>query len=113
VRNNISVMAVVHILILMISAINVSAQDLSPKVELIEPPTRYFPNVERYRWSSMDIKNPGFLSDTTRSCYPGTYMKCIEAANPSELAKNHKRGLGGPQTFMPILAKYVQTGEKI
>ena len=42
-----------------------------------------------------------------------TYMKCIEAANPSELAKNHKRGLGGPQTFMPILAKYVQTGEKI
>lgn len=83
------------------------------KVERVGPPTQYFVDVERYRFHATDMSNPSFYPIPQDEVTRDTYMRCIDASNPEELARNPKRGMTGPQAFLPVLAKYVQTGETV
>ncbi len=76
------------------------------------PSTRYFVDVERYRFgSNPDTSNPKFYPIPQEPVTQKTYQDFIDATNPSQTAKNPNRGMSGPQAFMPVLAKYLQTGD--
>lgn len=79
---------------------------------LLPPTTRYMVDVERYRFSpTPDVRNPVFYPIPQDAVNRDTYLRCIEAMNPGEIARNPHRGMDGPRAFMPVLVKYVQTGE--
>jgi len=72
-------------------------------VERLANPTFYSPALGRYRGAEPIPQEP-----VTRD----TYMQWIEESGLLELVDTPKLGLSGPQRFMPILAKYVQTHDK-
>jgi len=80
-------------------------------VERIGPPNQNFIDVERYRFGRMDMTNAAFYPIPQDAITRDTYMRAIDAANPRALAAQPQRGTGGPVTFLPVLAKYVQTGD--
>jgi hypothetical protein len=76
------------------------------------PPTRYAVDVEHYRFNSTcDVGNPSFYPVPQDTVTRETYLRCLEAQNPAEIARNPNRGMDGPRVFMPVLVKYVQTGD--
>lgn len=75
------------------------------------PASRYFVDVERYRFSWPDLNNPAFYPIPQEPVSRDSYLKAIEETHPDELVKNPKHGMNGPRAFMPILVKYVQTGD--
>ncbi|NCF87940.1 MAG: hypothetical protein GWQ08_20860 [Verrucomicrobiaceae bacterium] len=78
------------------------------------PSTRYMADVERYRFgSNPSPDNPAFYPIPQDEVTRETYFKCIDAFDPASIAKNPNRGMGGPPAFMPGLAKYVQTGDRV
>jgi hypothetical protein len=83
------------------------------QVDRIGPPTRYFTDVERYRYGSVDIKNHSFYPIPQDEVTRKSYLRSINAAKPDEIAKEPNRGMDGPKVFMPVLAKYVETGEAL
>ncbi len=81
-------------------------------VQLLGAPTRYMVDVERYRFGgACDVHNPAFYPIPQGSVNRDTYLRCIEEMNPAEIARNPNRGMDGPRAFMPVLVKYVQTGD--
>jgi len=83
-----------------------------PQVQLLGAPTRYAADVERYRFGATpDVRNPAFYPIPQDAVSRETYLRCIDELNPSEIARNPNRGMGGPHAFMPVLAKYVQAGD--
>ena len=71
-------------------------------------------DVERYRFgSNPSPDNPAFYPIPQDEVTRETYFKCIDAFDPASIAKNPNRGMGGPPAFMPVLAKYVQTGDRV
>jgi hypothetical protein len=75
------------------------------------PPVRYSLDVERYRFGTTDVSNPAFYPVFRNPVTRDSYLAVVEAMGPAELAANPKRGLDGPRVFMPVLVKYVQTGD--
>ena len=82
------------------------------RVERVGPPTRYFPGVDRYRWAVPAMRNTAFYPVPQDPVSRAAYMRSIEASDPQGTAKNPKQGMYGPQAFMPVLAKYVDTGDR-
>ena len=81
------------------------------EVQLHGAPTRYSVDVERYRFGAPDVHNLAFYPIPQDPVAHDTYLRCIEEMNPAEVARNPNRGMEGPKAFMPVLVKYVQTGE--
>ena len=82
------------------------------EAQLQGPPTRYAVDVEHYHFNgTCDVGNPSFYPVPQDPVTRETYMRCLEAQNLPELARNPNRGMDGPREFMPALAKYVQTGD--
>jgi hypothetical protein len=82
------------------------------EVQLLGPPTRCAVDVARYRFSgTCDLGNPAFYPVPQEEVTRDTYMRCIDALDPAEIARQPQRGLDGPRIFMPVLVKYVQTGD--
>lgn len=76
------------------------------------PLTRYSIDVERYRFGTApDSEDPAFYPIPQGKVGRDTYLQQVDAFNPEGIAANPNRGMGGPQVFMPVLAKYVQTGD--
>ena len=94
----------------------VHAADQSPpwaEAVLDGPPTRYAPDVEHYRFhGSCDLADPSFYPVPREPVTRETYLRCVEAQNPADIARTPNRGMDGPRVFMPVLVKYVQTGEQ-
>ena len=86
-------------------------EPFSPQPELVGLPTRYFIDVERYRFGTPDVSNPDFYPIPQETVTRDTYLRCIDAMIPQRIAANPNHGINGPQVFMPVLAKYVQTGD--
>ena len=76
------------------------------------PPTRYMVDVERYRFGTMpSVTNPVFYPIPQDRVTRTDYMRVIDASNPAELARLPNQGLYAPGNFLPVLAKYAQTGK--
>jgi hypothetical protein len=74
--------------------------------------TRYFVDVERYRFGAdSNLSNPEFYPIPQDEVTRSTYFRCVDAYDPGTISKNPVQGMNGPQTFMPVLAKYVQTND--
>lgn len=82
------------------------------EAQLAGAPTRYMVDVERYRFGATpDVRNPAFYPIRQDPVNRETYLRCVEAMQPAEIAHNPNRGMDGPHAFMPVLVKYVQTGD--
>lgn len=82
-------------------------------VQLLGPPTRYAVDVAHYRFNGVcDPADPAFYPVPQEAVTRDTYLRCIDAFDPAEIARHPRRGLDGPRIFMPVLVKYVQTGER-
>lgn len=79
-------------------------------VERIGSPTFYSPDVERYRFQ-MDVSNPLFYPIPNDEVTRDTYVKWLEDSGLLKYAEKPEQGLEGPIKLMPVLAKYVKTGE--
>ena len=94
----------------------VHAADQSPpwaEAVLDGPPARYALDVEHYRFhGSCDLADPSFYPVPCEPVTRDTYLQCVEAQNPADIARTPNRGMDGPRVFMPVLVKYVQTGEQ-
>lgn len=77
----------------------------------IGPPTQFFVDSERYRFASPDLSDSNFYPIPNDRVTRATYMRYLESRNVEALAANHNHGEGGPRAFLPILAKYVESGE--
>ncbi|MCA9189044.1 MAG: hypothetical protein KDA99_25645 [Planctomycetales bacterium] len=86
-----------------------SAVPSSPP-QLIGAPTRYHVDVERYRFGRTDVTDRQFYSIPQERVDRDTYMRCIDAMQPDRIASKPRHGINGPTVFMPVLAKFVQTG---
>ena len=76
------------------------------------PQTRYFVDVERYRFgTNPNILDPKFYPIPQDLISRQTYLDYVDASDPTGIAENPNRGMAGPHAFMPVLAKYVQTGD--
>jgi hypothetical protein len=79
---------------------------------LVGSPTRYSIDVERYRFGAQpDVNDPAFYPLPRDAVTREVYLRCIEAYDPGSIAENPWRGMNGPSTFMPVLVKYVETGD--
>jgi len=88
-------------------------QDRSLPAVVDGPPTRYAPDVEHYRFrGACDLADPAFYPVPRDPVTRDTYLRCIEAYDPAEIASRPDRGMDGPRVFMPVLVKYVQTGDE-
>ena len=82
--------------------------------EPLPPSTRYFVDVERYRFGTKpNPDDPAFYPIPQDEVTQETYFHYVDACDPASIAKQPDRGMSGPQAFMPVLAKYVQTGDRI
>jgi len=83
-----------------------------PKKDVLRlgPPTMFFADVERYRFSSMDVNNPAFYPIPRTPVTRDTYMKWLEECGMLDYVNHPRRGMSGPMQLLPVLAKYVQTG---
>lgn len=76
------------------------------------PPTSYMPDLDRYRQRVPDSHH---VPIPRRQISRDTYMQWIEDSGHLAYAEGdgpEKHGGYGPRHFMPVLAKYVQTGEE-
>jgi len=80
--------------------------------ERIGAPTQFFVDSERYRFGYADMNNPAFYPIPNEVITRETYMQCLETMDLETLASHPNRGDGSLVAFMPVLAKYVQSGEK-
>ena len=81
------------------------------RVQRVGPPRMYSPSVERYRYGHTNVSNPEFYPIPRESVTRASYLRCIEETRPADIARRPNRGMDGPRAFMPVLVKYMQTGE--
>ena len=86
------------------------ASQSSPE-EVTVQPTRYFVDVERYRFGAPDVANPDFYPIPREKVTRDTYLRSLERLDPDNIALNPNHGMNGPRAFMPVLVKFVETGE--
>jgi hypothetical protein len=84
-----------------------------PAVERVAPATIYSAPVDRFRFGAY---GPGMVSNPEFYPIPGdvvtreTYLRWMEEMDLFRLADTPRLGASGPQRFLPVLVKYVQTG---
>ncbi|MCA9217045.1 MAG: hypothetical protein KDB27_28445 [Planctomycetales bacterium] len=79
--------------------------------QLVGPPTRYHVDVERYRFhGATNVNDPRFYPIPDKPVTRETYIRYIDELDPDAIASSPQHGMNGPKAFMPVLAKYVQTG---
>ena len=83
------------------------------KVERIGIPSYHFVDVERYRFSKPNLKDPNFYPIPTAEVTRNSYMEVLDQMNLSNLIDNTDRGEQGPFLYLPVLAKYVQTQDPV
>ena len=88
------------------------SQDLSGRVDRIGPPTIYSAQVDRFRFGATDVSNPAFYPIPNDAVTRETYLAWLDDNGLFPLVDTPKLGESGPQRYMPILVKYVQTGER-
>lgn len=88
------------------------SQDLSGRVDRIGPPTIYSAQVDRFRFGATDVSNPAFYPIPNDAVTRETYLAWLDDNGLFQLVDTPKLGESGPQRYMPILVKYVQTGER-
>lgn len=77
-------------------------------VERIAPPTYYMQDLDRYNRPTPDAYHrPWKEQPVTRE----TYMKWLDESGHLRYADSPQHGVYGPRHLMPVLAKYVQTGD--
>ena len=81
------------------------------ETQRIGPPTQFFVDSERYRFASPDLSDSNFYPIPNDRITRATYMRYLESRNLEALAANPNHGEGGPRAFLPILAKYVESGD--
>ncbi len=81
-------------------------------VERIGPPVLFSPGVERYGFGSPDVTDPRFYPIPQGRVDRAVYMRWLEESGLLDLAGSPAQGMLGPQSFMPVLAKFVQTGDE-
>lgn len=90
-----------------------AAQGLVP--ERLAPPTLYSPPVDRGRFGAY---GPGLVADP--SFYPipnepvtrATYARWLEEMGLFRLVETPRLGIDGVQQYLPVLVRYVQTGDR-
>ena len=83
------------------------------KVERIGAPSYHFVDVERYRFSEPNLKNPNFYPIPTVKVTRASYMNVLNQIDLANLITNTNQGERGPFLYLPILAKYAQTKDPI
>ena len=81
----------------------------------LAPPTIYSPPVDRYRFGAYDpslVSNPAFYPIPQDAVTRESYLQFMEELGLFQIADAPKQGISGVQQFMPVLVKYVQTGER-
>ena len=73
---------------------------------------QFFVDSERYRFGQADLKNSAFYPIPNETITRNTYLQILEGLDLNALAANPNRGEGGLGAFMPVLAKYVESGEE-
>lgn len=109
-----------HIMTLLLAALCGAATGEEPKqttpvwtgAERVGPPTLYSPPVDRFRFGATDVSNPAFYPIPQEPVTRDTCLKWLEEMELFDVAKTPNAGLWGPQNFMPVLVKYVETGER-
>ena len=81
-------------------------------VDRIGPPKLYSPPVDRYRFGATDVANPEFYPIPRGPVTRDTYLDFLAELGLFGVVDTPAQGLAGPQRFMPVLVKYVQTGER-
>ncbi len=94
----------------------VTAQKAAPSpwanIDRIGAPTHHHIDVERYRFGRTDMSNKAFYPIPQDTITRDTYMQYLETKDLDSLAASPDRGEQGPRAFLPILAKYVESGEE-
>ena len=95
----------------------VTAQDSNPTsdlqpIESIGAPSRFMIDVERFRFGTPDVTNRSFYPIPQDEITRASYLQALDELNLEEIAATPNRGMSGPAAFMPVLAKYVATGEQ-
>ena len=80
--------------------------------ERIGAPTQFFVDSERYRFANADMSNPAFYPVPNETITRDTYMQYLESMDLEALASDPDRGESSLVAFMPVLVKYVESGEK-
>ena len=96
------------VLLALLNLIQAHAQN----VERIGAPTQFFVDSERYRFSWPNMNDPQFYGIPNETITRDTYMRYLETLDLEKLASNPNRGDGSLVTFMPILAKYAESGDE-
>ena len=97
-------------LLSLIQAVTTMGNALEP--ERVGAPTQFFVDSERYRFGQADLKNSAFYPIPNETITRNTYLQILEGLDLNALAANPNRGEGGLGAFMPVLAKYVESGEE-
>ena len=75
----------------------------------------YSPSVERHRFGAYGpsvVSDPGFYPIPRDPVTRDTYLRWLEEMDLFRIADTPKQGLAGPQQFLPVLVRYVETGER-
>ena len=86
--------------------------DVPSVAERVGPPVFYAPPVERYRLGPPDMGNPAYYPIPVTPVTRATYMEWLEQSGLLGYVDQPRQGLGGPTLLLPVLAKFVQTGER-
>lgn len=98
----------VHCLFIILSLVNFAPL----RAETVLPSTRYSMDVERYRFGpNPDFQDAAFYPIPQGEVNRNSYFQQVDGYDPKTIAENPDRGMNGPQTFVPVLAKYVQTSD--
>lgn len=81
-------------------------------VERVGPPKIFSPRVDRFRFGTTNVADPAFYPIPTGPVTRDTYLDFLEESGLFGVVDTPAQGLAGPQRFMPVLVKYVQTGER-
>ncbi|MEL0061685.1 MAG: hypothetical protein VW711_16130, partial [Verrucomicrobiales bacterium] len=88
-----------------------AADSSSDRLQAAEASERYFIGVHRYRFGWPNLNDPAFYPIPDHPLSRDLYLASIEAADPEALIQRPARGMDGPRIFLPVLVKFVQTGE--
>jgi len=83
-----------------------------PKAARVGPPTFFMPDLERYELAAR-LKPERNVAIPQNPVSRETYFRWLEASGHFKYAENaDKHGQYGPRHLFPVLAKYVQSGER-
>jgi len=85
------------------------------KIERLAPPAIYSPSAEHYRFGAYGpalVSDPDFYPIPQDPVTRETYVRFLDELGLFKIAENPKQGISGAQQFLPVLVKFVQTGER-